>query len=254
LGEIPLDKCSLDIVKAPENRRHHPADHLKLPEIKRPDLAPSIIRILKAQKVPQMEWMLAVGPAWNNPLDLVFTDERGGHLKHRTIINHFKKIVASIGLENTRFQDLRHSCAVNALQAGDSVKAVQEQLGHCSCAFTMDVYAAVSNTMRRASTVADGGPVQGGFGPVRGKVWGQIRIAAFNAKHISSISKESKGKPCDFTTITGFSDGGATTTNGEHPAWLETALSKCSSILSRRMSSMVICLSPPLRISVILSS
>ena len=114
-------------------------------------VAPSIVRVLKAQRVQQMEWRLAAGPAWNNPLDLVFTDELGGHLKHRTINNHFKKIVASIGLENTRFHDLRHSYAVNALQAGDSVKAVQEQLGHYSSAFTMDVYAAVSDTMRRDS-------------------------------------------------------------------------------------------------------
>ena len=46
---------------------------------------------------------------------------------------------------------LGHSYAVNALQAGDSVKAVQEQLGHYSSAFTMDVYAAVSDTMRKDS-------------------------------------------------------------------------------------------------------
>ena len=39
---------------------------------------------------------------------------------------------------------------MNALQAGDSIKAVQEQLGHYSTAFTMDVYAAVSDTMRHA--------------------------------------------------------------------------------------------------------
>ena len=50
-----------------------------------------------------------------------------------------------------RFHELRHSYAVNALQAGDSVKAVQEQLGHYSSAFTMDVYAAVSDTMRKDS-------------------------------------------------------------------------------------------------------
>lgn len=47
--------------------------------------------------------------------------------------------------------DLRHSYAVNALQAGDSYKVVQEQLGHYSSAFTMDTYAAVSDTMRRDS-------------------------------------------------------------------------------------------------------
>jgi integrase len=44
---------------------------------------------------------------------------------------------------------MRHSCAIMALQAGCSVKAVQEQLGHYSSAFTMDTYAAVSNTMKK---------------------------------------------------------------------------------------------------------
>lgn len=49
--------------------------------------------------------------------------------------------------------ECNYSYAVNALQAGDSVKDVQEQLGHYSSAFTMDTYAAVSETMRKASQV-----------------------------------------------------------------------------------------------------
>ena len=107
--------------------------------------------MLKTQKAKQAEMQLAAGPLWNNERNLVFTDELGGHLKHRTVGNHFKDAVASIGMPNTRFHDLRHSYAVNALQSGDSVKAVQEQLGHYSSAFTMDTYAAVSETMRKAS-------------------------------------------------------------------------------------------------------
>ncbi len=114
-------------------------------------IAPSIVQVLKAQKIQQAKWQLAAGPLWNNSRNLVFTDELGGHLKHRTIYNHFKKIVTSIGLESTRFHDLRHSFAINALQAGDSYKVVQEQMGHYSSAFTMDVYAAVSDTMRKDS-------------------------------------------------------------------------------------------------------
>lgn len=114
-------------------------------------IAPSIVKVLKAQRVQQMEWQLAAGSLWKNERNLVFTNEIGDHLKHRTVYNRFKRIVSSIGLEHTRFHDLRHSYAVNALQAGDSVKAVQEQLGHYSSAFTMDTYAAVSNTMRKES-------------------------------------------------------------------------------------------------------
>ena len=114
-------------------------------------IAPSIVKVLKAQRVQQIEWQLAAGPLWNNEHNLVFTNEIGENLNHRIIYAHFKSIVKSLGLESTRFHDLRHSYAVNALQAGDSIKAVQEQLGHYSSAFTMDTYAAVSNTMRKES-------------------------------------------------------------------------------------------------------
>lgn len=114
-------------------------------------IAPSIVKVLKAQRVQQIEWQLAAGPLWNNEHNLVFTNEIGENLNHRIVYAHFKSIVKSLGLEHTRFHDLRHSYAVNALQAGDSIKAVQEQLGHYSSAFTMDTYAAVSNTMRKES-------------------------------------------------------------------------------------------------------
>lgn len=105
----------------------------------------------KEQKRRQAEWQLAAGSLWHNDRNLIFTDHLGEHIKHRTVNNHFKKIVASIGLPDVRFHDLRHSYAVNALQAGDPIKVVQEQLGHYSSAFTMDIYAAVSDTMRKQS-------------------------------------------------------------------------------------------------------
>lgn len=114
-------------------------------------IPPSVVRVLKAQKRQQAEWRLAAGPCWVDDRGLVFTDEIGQHLRHHTVYNHFKKLVASIGLPEVRFHDLRHSYAINALQAGDSIKDVQEQLGHYSSAFTMDTYAAVSATMRKAS-------------------------------------------------------------------------------------------------------
>lgn len=114
-------------------------------------IAPSVTAVLRKQQRRQAEWQLAAGEAWSNPHNLVFTDELGGHLKHHTVYNHFKSIVRSIGMEDTRFHDLRHSYAIAALQNGDSPKDVQEQLGHYSSAFTMDTYAEVSDTMRRAS-------------------------------------------------------------------------------------------------------
>lgn len=110
---------------------------------------PSVVKILQHQKAQQAAWQLLAGDCWDNAHNLVFTDEIGGHLIHDTVYRHLKRIVKRIGLDNTRFHDLRHSCAILALQSGCSVKAVQEQLGHYSSAFTMDTYAAYSQTMRR---------------------------------------------------------------------------------------------------------
>ncbi len=107
--------------------------------------------VLKAQRVEQAEWQLSARKLGGNEHDFVFTDESGMHLKHHTIYNHFKSIVKQIGCESTRFHDLRHSYAINALQAGDSPKVVQKQLGHYSSAFTMDTYAEASKVMRKAS-------------------------------------------------------------------------------------------------------
>lgn len=113
----------------------------------------SVVETLKAQRIAQTELQLAVGECWSNPQDFVFTDEKGGHLKHHTVYHHFKSIVRSINCESTRFHNLRHSYAINALQTGDSPKVVQEQLGHYSSAFTMDTYAEVSKTMRSRRSI-----------------------------------------------------------------------------------------------------
>ncbi|MBQ5443203.1 MAG: tyrosine-type recombinase/integrase, partial [Oscillospiraceae bacterium] len=39
---------------------------------------------------------------------------------------------------------LRHTFAVASLESGDNIKTVQENLGHATASFTMDVYGHVS--------------------------------------------------------------------------------------------------------------
>ena len=51
-----------------------------------------------------------------------------------------------------RFHDLRNSYAVVSLKSGDDVKTVQENLGHATAAFTLDVYGHVTEKMKKDST------------------------------------------------------------------------------------------------------
>lgn len=65
-----------------------------------------------------------------------------------------KKLAAVLeraGCKHVRFHDLRHSYAVAAIKSGDDIKTVQENLGHATAAFTLDVYGHVTAQMRRES-------------------------------------------------------------------------------------------------------
>ena len=114
-------------------------------------VAPSVMSLLKKQKSQQAQMQLLAGTDWENPWDLVFTNDTGGHLVHMTVYKVFKEIVKSMGLEQARFHDLRHSYAVVSLESGDDIKTVQTNLGHATASFTLDVYGHVSQKMRQKS-------------------------------------------------------------------------------------------------------
>ena len=113
--------------------------------------APSVMALLRKQKSQQAQMRLLAGEAWNNSLDLVFTNELGGHLSHFTVYIHFKRIVKELGMPEERFHDLRHSFAVASIESGDDIKTVQSNLGHATASFTLDVYGHVSQKMRQQS-------------------------------------------------------------------------------------------------------
>jgi len=113
--------------------------------------APTVMQRLRARQVQQKTDQLRVGPDWNNPLNLVFTNEFGKNLIQRTVVKKFKDVAAAIDVPGLRFHDLRHTYAVNALQSGDDVKTVQDALGHHTAAFTLDTYGHVTDRMKQAS-------------------------------------------------------------------------------------------------------
>ncbi|MDL2225080.1 site-specific integrase [Eubacteriales bacterium OttesenSCG-928-M02] len=113
--------------------------------------AVSVMDTLRARRAKQAEDRLRAGEAWDNPMNLVFTNELGRYNSRNTLRRHFNDIVAKIGAEGVRFHDLRHSYAVLSISNGDDIKTVQENLGHHTAAFTLDTYAHVTERMREDS-------------------------------------------------------------------------------------------------------
>lgn len=115
--------------------------------------ATMVLDALKAESLKQKQNRLKYGDMFNNEYNLVFTDPLGKNLVHRTVVKHYKKLVSKIGIPDARFHDMRHTYAVSALQAGDDIKTVQENLGHATAAFTLEVYSHVTNQMKMDSSM-----------------------------------------------------------------------------------------------------
>ncbi len=120
--------------------------------------APFVMEFLKQREREQAEQRLCAGEAWEGwatteerKTALVFTSSSGCNLHPQTVYAHYKKLAAKIGAPESRVHDLRHTYAVLSLQNGDDVKTVQNNLGHATAAFTLDVYGHVSERMKEAS-------------------------------------------------------------------------------------------------------
>lgn len=113
-------------------------------------LAPSVVKLFRWQKLKQNGQRLEAGDLWTEK-NLIFSNETGGFLSYRTVYDCFKRVMVKIDSPSTRFHDLRHTYAVMAIKSGDDIKTVQENLGHATAAFTLDIYGHVTAQMRQAS-------------------------------------------------------------------------------------------------------
>lgn len=114
-------------------------------------VAPFIMEILRETYRQQNQWRKTAGAAWENEWNLVFTTETGRYIIPQTAFRRFKRIAEKIGRPDARFHDLRHTFAVTSIQEGDDIKTVQENLGHATASFTLDVYGHVSEKMKKES-------------------------------------------------------------------------------------------------------
>ena len=121
-------------------------------------VAPFVMQILKQQHTQQTEDRLRAGQMWEGwqsteerKTALVFTQPNGKSITAAALYQRYKHIVSGIGVPDSRVHDLRHTFAVLSLQNGDDVKTVQDNLGHATAAFTLDVYGHVSERMKQDS-------------------------------------------------------------------------------------------------------
>ena len=121
--------------------------------------AATVMELLRQREIEQMQQRLKAGEMWQGwqtekerQTSLVFTTLTGVNLSPQTVYNHCKKILRKIDAGEHTLHDLRHTFAVLSLQNGDDIKTVQENLGHATAAFTLDVYGHVSDRMKDESS------------------------------------------------------------------------------------------------------
>ena len=111
------------------------------------------VEALKKQKARQAATRLAVGTAWQDRRNLVFTDAIGRPVEPGSVSKSFRSAADRLGLP-VRFHDTRHTAATLMLAAGVPLKVVSETLGHASIVVTADVYAHVTPDLKREAADA----------------------------------------------------------------------------------------------------
>jgi len=90
---------------------------------------------------------LALGDDYAHSLNLVCCRPDGTHLTKSTLFNAFSRILNKAAIDPIPIHGLRHTHAVMLLEAGASMKYIQERLGHKSMEVTSDVYSHISKRL-----------------------------------------------------------------------------------------------------------
>jgi integrase len=111
-------------------------------------LDPTSVAALRAWRSQQRRDHLRFGRAWEDREDHVFTHavyftippRHGVPVRPDWITASFQKLLAGAGLPPLHLHGLRHSWATAALEAGEHLRAVADQLGHADTSVTDRTY------------------------------------------------------------------------------------------------------------------
>ena len=113
-------------------------------------LSNDVVRVLRYHKFKQNEEKMKYRDIYVDN-DLVFAKPDGNFEDPREIIKKLHKLLEQAGVRKCRFHDLRHSFASVLLNEGESMKNIQELLGHSSITTSMDIYGHLSEKAKRSS-------------------------------------------------------------------------------------------------------
>jgi len=144
-ADVDFDKGIIHVRKQLQKERKKGGEYrrvnLKNDRIRRIKPASFVMDVLKAEQRKQKEYRLRAGTIWDNGMNLVFTNELGRYQSSSTVYKSFKRIVASIGeADIVVMHGLRHTFAMLSLQMGVDFKTLQQEMGHATSSFTLDVY------------------------------------------------------------------------------------------------------------------
>ncbi len=133
----------------------------KTPKSKRTiKLDPGTMGLLKFHQKRQEHMKDFLGPDYQDG-SLVFCTEDGRPLDPDNFRRHLNVLLERAGVPKAGIHTLRHSYATLALEAGVSIKTVQENLGHASIAMTGDIYSHVTARMKEESASKVGSVLAG---------------------------------------------------------------------------------------------
>ncbi|MGN7938540.1 tyrosine-type recombinase/integrase [Metabacillus sp. 22489] len=110
-----------------------------------------LVSELKKYRKQQLEFKLSLGNSYHDQ-NLVFARLDGNPIYPRQLTTVFNRIIKQAEVPKIRIHDIRHTHATLMLEAGASLKDVQERLGHSSIKMTGDIYAHVTPKMQEKST------------------------------------------------------------------------------------------------------
>lgn len=110
----------------------------------------SLLKELKLWKAHQNQLKMALKKSYVDEV-FIFTTQTGKPIYPRSLTFEFNKAIEESNVSKIRFHDLRHTHATLCLEAGMSLKEVQDRLGHSSIKTTGAVYAHVTENMKEKS-------------------------------------------------------------------------------------------------------